>query len=165
MTRALVVCGLLIVALAAPAVAQEPGTRVPVAYQQAITANPFGLIIGWFNAEYERKLVETWSISLGGSHVSLGDDSEDFTSANAVFCFYPQGAALTGFYIGPRLGFYRVDDIGEPESSAGIGFELGYNWLLGANRIFTIGLGAAATKLFTGPVVPTIRLVNVGWTF
>ena len=76
-----------------------------------------------------------------------------------MFRFYPQGAALTGFYIGPRLGFYRVDEIDESESSLGVGFELGYNWLLGANRNFNVGLGAGATKLFAGPVVPNIRCV------
>jgi hypothetical protein len=132
-------------------------------HQQQITANPFGLIVGWFNAEYERKLTETWSIGLGGSYLSLDDD--DFASANAVFRFYPQGAALTGFYIGPRLGVYYIDEIDDSEGSAGVGFEMGYAWLLGANRNFSVSLGAGATKLFTGDVVPTVRLVNVGWAF
>ncbi len=165
MKQAVAVCGLLILVSAAPAAAQEVGTKVPVPHQQQITANPFGLIAGWFNAEYERKLVETWSIGLGGSYLSLDNGREKIGSANAVFRYYPQGAALNGFYIGPRLGFFHVNDVDDSENSAGAGFELGYTWLLGANRNFNISLGAGATKLFTGPVVPTVRLVNVGWAF
>ena len=123
------------------------------------------MIVGWFNAEYERKLAETWSVGLGGSHLSL-DDNETITSASAAFRFYPQGAALSSFYIGPRVGFYRVDEVDDnPESSLGVGFELGYTWLLGANRNFNVSLGAGATKLCAGPVVPTIKLLNVGWAF
>ena len=86
-------------------------------HQQQITANPFGVIGGWFNAEYERKLAEMWSVGLGGSHLSL-DDSESISSASAAFRFYPQGAALSSFYVGPRVGFYRVDEVNDnPESS------------------------------------------------
>ncbi len=165
MKSALAIAGVVIVAMAAPAVAQEPGGRVPVPHQQLITGNPFALIAGWFNGEYERKLTETWTVGLGGSYLSLDDGHEKIGSANAVFRYYPQGAALHGFYIGPRLGFFHVNDLDDSESSAGAGFELGYTWLLGENRNFNISLGAGATKLFTGPVVPTVRLINVGWAF
>ena len=85
--------------------------------------------------------------------------------ASAVFRFYPQGAALTGLYIGPRFGIYNVEEDDEAYSGAGVGFDLGHTWLLGANRNFQIGLGAGATKLFSGEVVPTVKLVNIGWAF
>ena len=162
MMRAIAICGLWIVVLDAPAAAQE-GARVPVPHQQQITANPFGVIAGWFNAEYERKLAETWSVGLGGSHIN------EFSSASAAFRFYPQGAALSRFYVGPRVGFYRIDDrvslVGRPESSLGVGFELGYTWLLGADRNFNVSVGVGATRLFSGRVVPTGKLLNIGWGF
>ena len=165
-TRAVVIVGLFILgsgAVASPAGAQQPGTRFPVPHHQQITANPFGLILGWYNAEYERKLSETWSIGLGGSRLPL--DDEGVTSASAAFRFYPQSASLTSFYFGPRLGFYRVHEIDDSESWLGVGFELGYTWLLGKNRNFNVSLGAGATKLLAGPVVPTVKLLNVGWAF
>ena len=166
MKLALGIAGVVVVVMAAPAVAQEPGGRVPVPHQQLITGNPFALIAGWFNGEYERKLGETWSVGLGGSYLSLENGTEEIVSASAVFRFYPQGAALTGLYIGPRFGFYHVDEEDESFSGAGVGFELGYTWLLGTNRNFQIGLGAGATRLFNGGhVVPTVKLVNVGWAF
>ena len=34
-----------------------------------------------------------------------------------------------------------------------------------SDRNFNVSLGAGATKLFAGPVVPTIKLLNVGWAF
>ena len=165
MKSAVALAGVVVVVMAAPAVAQEPAERVPVAHQQLITANPFGLIAGWFNGEYERKLAETWTVGLGGSYLSLDAGTEEIVSASAVFRFYPQRAALTGFYIGPRFGFYHIDEDDDSHSGAGVGFELGYTWLLGANRNFQIGLGAGATKLFSGHVVPTVKLVNIGWAF
>ena len=53
----------------------------------------------------------------------------------------------------------------------GLGFELGYNWLLGAKKNISIGMGAGATRLFGGDLngasltIPTVRLVNVGIAF
>ena len=82
--------------------AQGPGTRQPVEHRHVVSANPFLLLAGWFNAEYERKLVETWTVAVSGSYVSFGDPDDVYVSGNAVFRYYPQGAALTGFYIGPR---------------------------------------------------------------
>jgi hypothetical protein len=66
----------------------------------------------------------------------------------------------------PRVGFYRVNEaVRNTDRSAGLGFELGYMCLLGANRNFSIRLGVGATKLFTGEVAPNVRLVNIGWAF
>jgi hypothetical protein len=62
-----------------------------------------------------------------------------------------------------------VDD--DDEGSAfGFGFDVGYSWLLGAERKFYIGLGIGATRLFGGDIdesvtLPSIRLLNVGIAF
>jgi hypothetical protein len=48
---------------------------------------------------------------------------------------------------------------------------VGYNWLLGANRNFYIGMGIGAIRLFGGDLgdssetIPTLRLLNIGWAF
>jgi hypothetical protein len=49
---------------AAPAIAQVE-TAVPAPHEQILSANPFGLLFGWFNAEYERRLspATTWGVS------------------------------------------------------------------------------------------------------
>ena len=52
-----------------------------------------------------------------------------------------------------------------------IGVELGYNWLLGHERNFSVGVGASGTRLFGGSLdgvsltLPAVRLVNIGWSF
>lgn len=53
----------------------------------------------------------------------------------------------------------------------GFGFDIGYSWLLGKERLFAISLGAGATRLFGGSLdgvsltVPAIRPLNLGGAF
>ena len=79
-----------------------------------------------------------------------------------------------GFYVGPRVGVYRVEDFGgDVDTAMGLGFDVGYNWLLGQNRSFVVGIGVGLSRLFgidTGDAditetIPTVRLVNLGWAF
>jgi Protein of unknown function (DUF3575) len=83
--------------------------------------------------------------------------------------YYPR-AAMDGFYLGGRAGVYHVSAI-DSANFYGAGFELGYNWLLGRHDSVVIGMGAGVTRLFGGTLagaslaVPTLRLVNVGFTF
>jgi hypothetical protein len=155
----------------APSVAraQSPGTRVPVDNRQVISGNPFLLMGRYFNAECERKHTE--SRTFGVSASVLGFDDVDYRNVHAFYRYYPQEASLTGFYIGAVAGLHRVSDDRESGNAAGIGFELGYSWLLGSQRNFAISVGGGATRLFGRAVgggsmlVPTLRLVNIGWSF
>ena len=154
---------------AAPSYAQE-GTRAPIPHNQVVSANPFGLMFEWFNADYERKINESTTWGVSASFFSLGDDT-DYANAQFAYRYYPQGAALSGFYLGGKGGLHRAGVDDESERFFGIGFELGYNWLLGAKRNISIGLGGGATRLFGGELegasvaIPTVRLVNVGIAF
>ena len=92
--RTVALCVALSVVSPSMALAQGQGTRQPVDHRHMVSANPFLLLAGWFNAEYERKLVETWTVAVSGSYVSFGDPDDVYVSGNAVFRYYPQGAAL-----------------------------------------------------------------------
>ena len=150
--------------------AHAQGTRVAVEHQQVVSASPFLLMFKWFNVDYERKINEyhTWGAST--SFLSL-DDDEDYVNAQLAYRFYPQRAALTGFYLGGRGGFHNVDFRGDDDKFFGLGFELGYNWLLGSSRRFSISVGGGATRLFGGDLsgasltIPTVRLMNLGVAF
>jgi hypothetical protein len=157
---------------AAPALAQgDAPDSVP--HAQTVSANPFGLVFGWFNAEYERKLTPatTWGVS--GSMFDF--DLFEYRNANALARYYPQGAALKGFFLGGRTGVYHVahDDDGRHENATffGAGFELGYTWLMGRDQRVGVSLGAGANRLFGADLdgarltIPTVRLVNVGIAF
>lgn len=156
--------------------AQQAGTKPPVPHDHVLSANPFLLLFEWANAEYEHKISSTGTVGLAGSWISLDEGNEDYRSLNAFFRYYPQGAALTGFYFGGHGGVHHVSDVdvdvAEDEVTVfGLGLDVGYSWLLGANRNFYIGLGIGATRLFGGDLdddsgtIPTIRLLNIGWAF
>lgn len=163
------VCGLVLYS-ASPSLAQD-ATRTPVPHNQVLSANPFGLMFEWFNADYERKINESTTWGVSGSFFSFGHDAADYVNVQAAYRYYPQGAALSGFYLGGKGGVHSVGVDAESARFFGLGFELGYNWLLGARKNVMIGMGAGATRLFGGALdgatltIPTVRLVNVGIAF
>lgn len=165
-----------------PASAQSDSTLVAVPYRQTLSANPLGLLFGYYNAEYERAVSNVASAGLAGSYLSI-DDIEVF-SVEAKARYYPQARVLSGFSVGGSLGFGQVSDktdfgdggdFQDDEESASaftLGVELDYNWLVGRDRRFFIGTGIGARRLFGGDVssdapvvIPTIRLVNIGFAF
>jgi hypothetical protein len=163
-------CTVLFVSLgAATASAQTHGVQPLPENRQTVSANPFLLMYKWFNVEYERKHKDatTW----GASAALLPFDNADYGNVSAFYRYYPQGRALDGFFIGGKAGVHRVSAGDEAGKFFGVGFELGYDWLLGRDKNFSIGIGAGATRLFGGSLagvsltVPTVRLVNVGWSF
>ena len=162
-------------AVSSPAFAQDSGTRTPVEHKQIITANPIGIVFGWFNAEYERKVNETTTWGVSGSNFQGFDSDFNYSNVSAIARYYPQGAALTGFFIGGKLGVHHVSEEYGPEDDSatalGVGVDVGYNWLIGKDRKFVISIGMGATRLFgenttgAGFTIPNIRVINVGFAF
>ena len=163
---------LVVLGTAGPASAQG-AAPVPVPHNQIVSANPFGLIFGWFNAEYERRLTPatTWGVS--GSMLDV--ELFEYRTANALLRYYPQGAALKGFFLGARTGVHHVsnEDAAEDDEATfvGAGFEIGYTWLMGQNQRVAISIGAGANRLFGSDLegasltIPNVRLINVGIAF
>ena len=87
----------LLVTLTTTGLAQESTSGQSAAYNQVISANPFGLILmPWYNGEYERKATERTTIGLSGSRLPWGDGS-GFYSLNMALRYYPNGNAFRGF--------------------------------------------------------------------
>ena len=162
----------LLVTLTTTGLAQKSTSGQTATYSQVISANPFGLILlPWYNGEYERRVTERVTMGLSGSRLPWGDGS-GFYSVNTALRYYPNGQAFRGFYLGPRVGVFWVLQeqgvVGMDEDSGphlGLGFELGYAWLLGSERHLSISIGGGATRVFNGGPIPVLRLVNVGWAF
>jgi hypothetical protein len=162
-------CAAVVLAMSVASAHAQDGVKVPVAHAQTISANPFGLMLEWFNAEYERKISEsvTWGVS--GSSLGLGDAA--YRRGNVLFRYYPQGAALTGLFLGGRTGVSRVSFDGDSAIFYGAGFELGYSWLFGSRRNVGLSLGAGLDRIFGGDLqdvdltLPNLRLVNIGIAF
>jgi hypothetical protein len=184
---------ILIVLATCPAlaVAQTSATRPPVPQSQILSTNPFGLIFNWFNVEYERRVAPATTVGVSASHIAMAEHS----NAALILRWYPQGAALDGFYLGGRAGAYAFETYdyeyptyqGSPSDPSrrpypiarrrtdvhpGVGLELGYNWRLGAKQNLIIGLGFGLTRIQSGAdrdgcprVLPNPRVVNIGFAF
>jgi hypothetical protein len=134
---------------------------------QAISANPFGLLLGLFNAEYERKVSESATAGVGGSSFVGTDD--DYVNADVFYRFYPSGQPLDGFAFGAKAGITNIRHTG---TYFGLGFDTNWSWLLGKKNNSYVGAGFGLKRLFgVGPVdtdlqfVPTVRIINVGFAF
>lgn len=152
--------------------AQTEATKPPADAQQVLSTNPFGDLLKWFNAEYERKIspATTWGVS-----ASVLESS--YASAALLVRWYPQQAALDGFYLGARTGVYRFASSASYRHTSstvpGAGLEVGRAWLLGPKRNTSVSLGFGLTRLFgaaangsDAPTVwPHVRLFNVGVAF
>ena len=164
---------LLLVPAAAHAQTATPVT--PDSSNQVLSANPFGIVLKWFNVEYERKIGP--AITLGGSASHFGD--LDLSDATVMLRWYPQQKPLDGLYLGLRAGAfgfksytYDLRSHRERDTVApGAGIELGYNWLLGPRQNVSVGTGLSMTRIarggdsyYTPSVLPGIRL-NVGIAF
>jgi hypothetical protein len=162
----LVALVLLLPAALAPraAEAQQPASTP---YQQVISANPFGLLLEFFNAEYERIVTRSSTAGFGGS--TFSSDNDRYLNVDAFWRFYPSGDPLDGWAFGTKAGLTSVTDAG---TYFGFGFDVNRSWLLGANENFYVGVGfglkrlVGASELDDAPAfIPTIRLVNVGFAF
>lgn len=149
--------------------AQTEATKTPVTAQQVLSTNPFGDLLKWFNAEYERKLgpATTWGVS-----ASVLESS--YSSASVLVRWYPQQAALDGFYFGAHAGVYRFESYRHKSSAVpGAGLDVGRAWILGPNRNTSVSLGFGLTRLSgaaangtDAPAVwPNARLLSIGVAF
>ena len=156
--------------------AQAQEVIVPQQYKNAISANPFGLLLELFNAEYERVVGESSTIGIGGSYWNAGDDPEDlddtdvdYRNVDVFYRYYPQGRPLEGWAFGGKVGLTTVPDEG---TFFGYGFDVNRSWLLGKKNNFYVGVGIGLKKLvgtseetFDLEYVPTFRIVNIGFAF
>ena len=172
-------CPLVLVALAVvlqcstPAGAQpQPGTSpapLPAETTTAtpanvVSANPFGLLVEFFNTEYERRVGRTVSAGVGGSTARFNDGDDRYVNGDVFLRYYPGGRALRGASFGVKLGLTQIPDDG---SFFGIGFDANRSWLL--NDHFYLGTGFGLKRLigtneYDLKFIPTFR-VNVGAAF
>lgn len=153
--------GLLLLSVhVAGAAAQESPRNV-------ISANPFGLLVELTNAEFEHAVSPAATAGVGGSWYNR--DGSDYVNADAFYRYYPQGRALQGWAFGGKVGLTKVTDSG---TYFGYGFDANHSWLLGRNNSFYVGIGFGLKRLVgvdeaddLPALIPTFRIVNVGYAF
>lgn len=156
-----------IMSIASPDQSQAQIAENQPRYQNVISANPFGILLEWFNAEYERVITESSTLGIGGSWVTL--DDADYRNADLFWRFYLQEQVLEGWMFGSKIG---VTDVTGEGAYLGIGFDFNRSWLMGRNDNFYVGVGFGLKRLLGVPddyedlkFIPTIRIVNVGVAF
>ena len=169
---------------------------LPLAAQQreefqprnVISANPFGILLNIFNAEYERVISPTTTIGFGGS--TFKDDSwtnepeprvetDQYVNFDVFWRFYPGSNrtrtynAPVGWAFGAKMGITAVDG----GTYFGYGFDLNRSFVLGPDDNFYVGLGFGLKRLLGAPqdeagestlgvsLIPTLRIANVGFIF
>jgi hypothetical protein len=166
---------LFVLLIPAAALAQTAAPAPAVQFDQVLSANPLGVVVKWFNVEYERKLGTATTFGASASHFG----ELDLSNASLLLRWYPQQSALEGFYLGARAGAFSFKTFTydfrtyreETRVRPGAGVELGYNWLLGPKHNVSVGTGFGLNRIATGSdsysmpsVVPGFRL-NVGIAF
>ena len=133
----------LLLTVGLPAHAQDPQLR-----KNVISANPFGLLLEFFNAEYERVVSESSTVGIGGSTFSTDDDElggdERYVNADVFYRFYPSGRPIDGWAFGAKAGITDVTDAG---TYFGFGFDVNRSWLLGKRDNFYVGVGFGLKRL------------------
>ena len=146
---------------ASTAEAQEPSRQAT----QVISANPFGIMLEFFNAEYEHAAGASFSVGVGGSIFTSDDDT--YRNLDAFWRFYPDESPtpLEGWSFGLKAGVTTLEE----KTYIGAGFDVDRSWLLGTNDNFYVGVGIGLKRLIGHgddlKIIPTIRLVNIGYAF
>ena len=144
--------------------------------RNVISANPFGLLLEVFNAEYERVISPTSTIGFGGSSIKWDNDREGqrYVNLDVFWRFYPGSdrtriyTAPVGWAFGAKIGTTTVNSA----TYFGYGFDLNRSFVLGPDDNFYVGLGFGLKRLVGAPqdelglsLIPTIRIANVGFIF
>ena len=157
-------CRLACVLIATVTVGTLPASaQAPSQHHQVVSANPFGLLAEFFNAEYERRISSSATAGVGGSTIHAADDR--YVNADVFVRYYPRGRALDGLAVGLKAGVTDVDS----QKFFGFGVDLNQSWLMGASQKFYIGWGFGLKRLVGADdynqFIPTIRVVNIGVAF
>ena len=156
---------LLAAALSAGAVSGVAAQNFNSLPTQVLSANPFGIMLEFFNAEYEHTAGESFTVGVGGSILTL--DNDTYRSLDAFWRFYPEESLspFQGWAFGIKAGVTSLDNT----TYLGAGFDVDRSWLLGKNDNFYVSIGLGLKRLIGHDVglkfVPTVRLVNIGYAF
>lgn len=161
MRRSLVIIGAVVMAASSRSLTAQ-STAEPPLKRTVISVQPLSAIFSVYAAELEHAISPTTTLGLGGTYWSPNFAGEDMTysSADLKWRYYPQGRALEGFSFGMSAGYTHIKDKSTDvvfgtgtyseytTSGPTIGAAIEYNWLLGRERGFFIGLGLGAKRIF-----------------
>ena len=164
----------LLASFAVPAAAQggsgffSPGSTYGEP-TQVLSANPFGLVMDFYNAEYELKVAESVTAGVGASRrgwILFGESQQKPRLNSDVFVrYYPSGNVFNGVAIGVKVGATRMPNDG---TFPGIGFDLNHSYAFTDHAVVSTGIGMKrliGRDTYAGPTTITSLRVNIGLGF
>jgi hypothetical protein len=159
MRRSLVIFGALAMAASSSKVSAQLPVSAPSKHT-VVSVQPLSAMVSVYAVEIEQAVGAAMSLGVGGTFWSpeIGGQDMTYTSGDLKLRYYPQGRALEGFAFGMSAGYTHIKDkstdvvfgTGTSEHTASgptIGATVEYNWLLGRNNGFFLGLGAGAKRI------------------
>lgn len=145
------------------------GTTTTGAPTQVFSVNPVGLVMEFYNAEYELRVSDSVTAGAGASRRGwylFGEGDSPRLNGDAFVRYYPSGSAFNGFALGLKVGATRLPN---EQTAPGIGFDLNHSYALTDHLVMSSGLGMKRLFGRSGPdsgqaVITTLRL-NVGVGF
>jgi hypothetical protein len=163
MTRLSRLAPIVFAALTAFAPVSASAQQIHDVYHQVVSANPFGMLFGLFNAEFERRVSPSATVGAGGS--TFKDEADDYVNADAFYRYYPSGRPFDGWAFGVKAGATSVGS----GTFFGYGFDVNWSRLMGAGDKVYMGWGFGLKRLVGADeytqFIPTIRIVNLGVAF
>lgn len=136
---------------------------------QVISTNPFGLVMDFYNAEYELKVAEGVTAGVGASRrgwILFGESQQKPRLNSDLFLrYYPSGNAFNGVAIGVKVGATRMPNDG---TFPGIGFDLNHSYAFTDHAVVSTGIGMKRLidrDTYAGPSTITSFRVNIGLGF
>jgi hypothetical protein len=125
------------------ALAQRGGST-DSGFNQGIKVGPFGFILGFYNATYERKLKDKSSFTVGARFSNFDLEVDEFTSFgfNASYRIYFK-EAITGPYFAPGISFgSNSSETTDSFSNIRPGAVVGWQWIFGGGFMMDLNIGA-----------------------
>lgn len=137
----------------------------------ALLTDPASVFFGAVGAEGDLLLGDTAALSLEADWLAVGPATGVGGSVGVPL--FPQGVALHGFYLHPRLLAARAWSSGSRADVAGLGATLGWEWTLPVGLTLRVGAGAAIERPIGGDPNAVSALTgfrplldgSIGWAF
>lgn len=138
------------------------GVAFSAAPSKVIKLNPFGFILGVYNADYEMVTSNKSSLVISGllMRYAVGSDSLTALGGGLSYRYYTRGDAPKGFYVGPSASIaFANANINAASASAlvfGVGGVAGHQWISDSGFVFDLQASVSAAS--GGTIAPGFGL-------
>ena len=109
---------------------------------QVFSANPLGLMVEFYNFEYEARANDSLTVGAGASRLGWrpfsADAQKPYLHGDVFVRYYPSGRAFNGVALGLKAGLTQLRESG---TFAGLGFDVNHSATLNRHVVLSSGVG------------------------